>query len=112
MSAINKSIEDFELGNGLWIKKENDYINENGELQEVNRRYADWKNTSRFNGFRGAWEQQGFSHAYPARSRRHNQQFQYKQGSEDGRTSLVMLILALVRHPNGFGMKGLIVNRL
>uniref|UniRef100_U9THS8 Uncharacterized protein n=1 Tax=Rhizophagus irregularis (strain DAOM 181602 / DAOM 197198 / MUCL 43194) TaxID=747089 RepID=U9THS8_RHIID len=34
MSAINKSIETSDIGRGLWIKKENDYIDDNGELQE------------------------------------------------------------------------------
>ncbi|EXX72227.1 uncharacterized protein OCT59_012401 [Rhizophagus irregularis] len=75
MSAINKSIEKFNTESGLWIKKENDYINEKGELQEVDRRYTYKKNVSRSNGFRGEWDQQGFSHVYPARSRRHNQTY-------------------------------------
>ncbi|EXX54587.1 uncharacterized protein OCT59_020922 [Rhizophagus irregularis] len=37
MSAINKSIKIYDIGRGLWIKKENDYIDDNGELQEGNR---------------------------------------------------------------------------
>ncbi|PKK67742.1 hypothetical protein RhiirC2_713891 [Rhizophagus irregularis] len=75
MSAINKSIQASDIGSGLWIKKENDYINENGELQEVDRRYSYKKNASRLNGFHGEWDQQDFSHTHPARFRRHNQQY-------------------------------------
>uniref|UniRef100_U9UJV6 Uncharacterized protein n=1 Tax=Rhizophagus irregularis (strain DAOM 181602 / DAOM 197198 / MUCL 43194) TaxID=747089 RepID=U9UJV6_RHIID len=37
MNAINASIENDDLGNGLWIKKQYDYI-DNGDLQECIRR--------------------------------------------------------------------------
>ncbi|GBC20766.2 kinase-like domain-containing protein [Rhizophagus irregularis DAOM 181602=DAOM 197198] len=37
MNAINESIKNNDLGQSLWIKKECDYIDENGELQELNR---------------------------------------------------------------------------
>ncbi|PKC02486.1 hypothetical protein RhiirA5_425173 [Rhizophagus irregularis] len=38
MNAINASIENDDLGNGLWIKKQYDYIDDNGDLQECIRR--------------------------------------------------------------------------
>ncbi|PKK66714.1 hypothetical protein RhiirC2_868166 [Rhizophagus irregularis] len=37
MNAINASIENDDLGNGLWIKKQYDYI-DNGDLQKCIRR--------------------------------------------------------------------------
>ncbi|PKY30011.1 hypothetical protein RhiirB3_446895 [Rhizophagus irregularis] len=73
MSAINKSIETSDIGRGLWIKKENDYIDENGELQEGNRRYFYKSYAPRQYGFPREWEQQDFSNRHSAPSRRHNQ---------------------------------------
>ncbi|UZO27807.1 uncharacterized protein OCT59_019994 [Rhizophagus irregularis] len=73
MSAINKSIETSDIGRGLWIKKENDYIDDNGELQEGNRRYFYKSYAPRQYGFRREWEQQDFSYRHSAPSRRHNQ---------------------------------------
>ncbi|PKK72196.1 hypothetical protein RhiirC2_777483 [Rhizophagus irregularis] len=72
MTAINKSIHISDIGSGLLIKKENDYINENGELQEGNRRSNYKNNASRSNGFRMEWEQQGGSYTHSALSKRHN----------------------------------------
>ncbi|CAB4479670.1 unnamed protein product [Rhizophagus irregularis] len=62
-----------DIGQGLWIKKDGDYINENGDLQELNRR-SDYKRvTSRSNSFRMEWEQQSGSSTRSAPPRRHNQ---------------------------------------
>ncbi|CAG8744902.1 19034_t:CDS:2 [Rhizophagus irregularis] len=62
-----------DIGRGLWIKKENDYIDDNGELQEGNRRYFYKSYAPRQYGFRREWEQQDFSYRHSAPSRRHNQ---------------------------------------
>ncbi|EXX76799.1 uncharacterized protein OCT59_015515 [Rhizophagus irregularis] len=75
MTAINKSIQRFDMGSGLLIKKEDDYISESGELREVNRRFAYFtykNNASRSNGFRMEWKQQGSSSTHSTLSRRHN----------------------------------------
>ncbi|PKK57303.1 hypothetical protein RhiirC2_826223 [Rhizophagus irregularis] len=73
MNAINESIKNNDLGKGLWIKKESDYIDENGDLQESNRRSDYIRDASRANSFRMEWEQQSGPSTRFAPSRRHNQ---------------------------------------
>ncbi|CAB4376256.1 unnamed protein product [Rhizophagus irregularis] len=73
MNAINESIKINDLEQGLWIKKESDYIDENRELQELNRRSDYKRDASRSNSFRMEWEQQSGPSTRIAPSRRHNQ---------------------------------------
>ncbi|PKY33141.1 hypothetical protein RhiirB3_451828 [Rhizophagus irregularis] len=74
MTALNKSIQESEIGSGLLLKKENDYINENGELQEIefDRRSVYQNYDTRSNSFRMEWDQQDDFYAHSAPSRRHN----------------------------------------
>ncbi|PKK63451.1 hypothetical protein RhiirC2_869753 [Rhizophagus irregularis] len=74
MMALNKSTQESDIGSGLLLKKENDYINGSGELQEIEfDRRSVYKNyASRSNSFRMEWEQQGVLYAHSAPSRRHN----------------------------------------
>ncbi|CAB4399018.1 unnamed protein product [Rhizophagus irregularis] len=58
---------------GLWIKKESDYIDENGDVQELNRRSDYKRDASRLNSFCMEWEQQSGPSTRFALSRRHNQ---------------------------------------
>ncbi|PKB93988.1 hypothetical protein RhiirA5_386938 [Rhizophagus irregularis] len=71
---FGKIIRESDIGSGLVLKKENDYINGSGELQELEfDRRSVYKNyASRSNGFRMEWEQQGVSHIHSAPTRRHN----------------------------------------
>ncbi|CAB5364312.1 unnamed protein product [Rhizophagus irregularis] len=73
MNAINESIRINDLGQGLWIKKPSDYIDENGELQELNKRSEYERDASRPNSFRREWEQQSSPSTHFAPSRRQNQ---------------------------------------
>ncbi|PKK60152.1 hypothetical protein RhiirC2_762046 [Rhizophagus irregularis] len=73
MNAINESIKINDLGKGLWIKKESDYIDENGDLQELNRRSDYKRDASRLNSFHMEWEQQSGPSTCFTLSRRHNQ---------------------------------------
>ncbi|PKK61002.1 hypothetical protein RhiirC2_761210 [Rhizophagus irregularis] len=73
MNAINKSIEINDIGRGLWIKKENDFIDENGDLQELNRRSDYKRDASKSNSFCMEWEQQSGPSTRFTPSRRHNQ---------------------------------------
>ncbi|CAB5387711.1 unnamed protein product [Rhizophagus irregularis] len=73
MNAINESAKINDISQGLWLKKENDFIDENGELKELTKR-SNYKNdASRSNAFCMKWEQQGGPSTHSALSRRHNQ---------------------------------------
>ncbi|PKY49307.1 hypothetical protein RhiirA4_465238 [Rhizophagus irregularis] len=73
MTAINESIKDHDIGHGLWIKKHDDFIDANGDLQEKNGRINDWNdnrnNTSCASDYRMEREQQNgrYYHAAPSR---------------------------------------------
>ncbi|PKK65824.1 hypothetical protein RhiirC2_785587 [Rhizophagus irregularis] len=73
MNAINESITLNDLGKGLWIKKESDYIDENGDVQELNRRPDYKRDASRLNSFCMEREQQSGPSTSFTPSRRHNQ---------------------------------------
>ncbi|PKY50064.1 hypothetical protein RhiirA4_529321 [Rhizophagus irregularis] len=70
MSAINESTKKYDIGHGLWIKKQDDFIDDNGDLQEINGRLNNWNKTSRSSGSRMDWEQQSgmCTHAGPSRT--------------------------------------------
>ncbi|CAB4387516.1 unnamed protein product [Rhizophagus irregularis] len=102
---------------GLWIKKESDYIDENGDVQELNRRSDYKRDASRLNSFRMEWEQQSGPSTRSAPSRRHNQWRKTKGnvfsiGIETVYLEILWLCLSSPRLENpGFGMKGFIVER-
>ncbi|PKY55699.1 hypothetical protein RhiirA4_475341, partial [Rhizophagus irregularis] len=60
----------YDLGLGLWIKKQDDFIDDNGDLQEVKGRSDNWNKASRSSGSRMDWEQQSgvYTHASPSRT--------------------------------------------
>ncbi|PKY54372.1 hypothetical protein RhiirA4_473160 [Rhizophagus irregularis] len=70
MSAINESTKKYEIGHGLWIKKQDDFIDDNGDLQEINSGRLNNRNkTSRSSGSRIDWEQQSGMHTRAGPSR-------------------------------------------
>ncbi|CAB4383859.1 unnamed protein product [Rhizophagus irregularis] len=71
MNAINESIKLHDIGHGLWIKKQTDFIDDNGELKEFIRR-TDYQNmASSSNGASMEWQQSGSSSNFiPSRTQK------------------------------------------
>ncbi|PKY27406.1 hypothetical protein RhiirB3_443110 [Rhizophagus irregularis] len=73
MKAVTDSIKIYKVGLELLIKKENDFIDDTGELKEFNKT-AKWRNTttSRSHGLRMEREQyEGTPECFASSSRRH-----------------------------------------
>ncbi|PKY57024.1 hypothetical protein RhiirA4_477781 [Rhizophagus irregularis] len=73
MNAINESINLHDIGHGLWIKKQNDFIDDKGELHEFIGSSNYQNRASRSSGVRMEWEQQSGTSTYFAPSRTHKQ---------------------------------------
>ncbi|PKY53550.1 hypothetical protein RhiirA4_499236 [Rhizophagus irregularis] len=73
MNAINESIKLNDIGHGLWIKKQSDFIDDKGELQEFIGGPNYQNKASRSNGVRMEWEQQSGTSTHFAPSRIHKQ---------------------------------------
>ncbi|CAB5388965.1 hypothetical protein RhiirA1_422629 [Rhizophagus irregularis] len=72
MKAVSDSLQTYEVGLELLIKKENDFIDDTGELNEINKTLK-WRNTttSRARGLRTEQEQyKGTPENFASSSRR------------------------------------------
>ncbi|CAB4433772.1 unnamed protein product [Rhizophagus irregularis] len=73
MNAINESIKLHDIGHGLWIKKQNDFIDDKGELQEFIRRTDYQSMASSSNGVSMEWQKsRSFPNFAPSRTRGKN----------------------------------------
>ncbi|PKY51127.1 hypothetical protein RhiirA4_467977 [Rhizophagus irregularis] len=70
---FGKIIRLHDIGYGLWMKKQNDFIDDKGELQEFTGRSNYQNKASRSNGFQMEWEQQSGTSTHFAPSRMHKQ---------------------------------------
>ena len=71
--AIDESVKTHDAEFGLWIKKEVDYIDENGELKEHDGRVRNQYKSSKSSSYKEEWEQQSGPSRRPAPSRLHKQ---------------------------------------
>ncbi|PKY28709.1 hypothetical protein RhiirB3_481815 [Rhizophagus irregularis] len=73
MNAINESVKLNDIRHGLWIKKQSDFIDDKGELQEFIGGPNYQNKASRSNNVQMEWEQQSGTSTHFASSRIHKQ---------------------------------------